>query len=296
MGRDRISSGVYKVLLKEIRHIFHKELDHQYGREEVEHFFHHFVEHYLGQPRFHLAMHPNWIISREEEGEFFRGLAALRQGQPLHYVLGSKVFMDLNFRLNKHVLIPRPETEELVRLVIARHQEDRPPLRILDLGTGSGCIAISLAKYLPQAEVFAIDISGKALNLARENASANDVSVQFSESDMTHMEIETEFYQIIISNPPYVLEEEKALMDPHVKDAEPATALFVPDDRPLLFYEYITGAARKGLAEGGHLYLEINQRFGQEVKDLLSEVGFTEVEVLKDLHGHDRFVKAKQRI
>ncbi|GGD37196.1 peptide chain release factor N(5)-glutamine methyltransferase [Muriicola marianensis] len=284
------------MLLKEIRHIFHKELDHQYGREEVEHFFHHFVEHYLGQPRFHLAMHPNWIISKEEEGEFFRGLAALRQGQPLHYVLGSKVFMDLNFRLNKHVLIPRPETEELVRLVIANHKEDHPPVRIMDLGTGSGCIAVSLAKYIPQAEVHAIDISGKALRLARENASANGVSVQFSESDMTKMDIEPGFYQIIVSNPPYVLEEEKNQMEPHVKDAEPATALFVPDDRPLLFYEYIAKAGRKGLADGGYLYLEINRRFGQEVKELLSEVGFKDVEVIKDLHGHDRFVKAKQRI
>lgn len=282
------------MLLNEIRHIFHKELDQQYGRDEVAHFFHEFVEHYLGQPRFHLALHPNWTISREEEGLFFRGLAALRQGQPLHYILGCKSFMNLNFRLNKYVLIPRPETEELVRRIIADYREHPGPLRILDLGTGSGCIAISLAKHLPQAGVVATDVSTGALSLAKENARENEVNVQFLELYMKNMELEPGFYDIIVSNPPYIPEQEKALMEPHVKDAEPSLALFVPDERPLIFYEYIAKAARTGLAKGGAIYVEINQRFGTELKALFEKSGFREVEVSPDLHGRDRYLKAKR--
>ncbi|SMP23223.1 release factor glutamine methyltransferase [Muriicola jejuensis] len=297
---DRETQGIHriycKLLLKEIRHIFHKELDRQYGRQEVEHFFHHFVEHYLDQPRFVLVLHPNWSLSKDEEGTFFRGLAALKQGQPLHYIVGSKVFMDLKFRLNEHVLIPRPETEEMVRHIIEHHRNDPPRLRIMDLGTGSGCIAISLAKYLPQAEVSAIDISGKALRLASENAWENKVRVNFSEMDMTKMELEEDSYEVIVSNPPYVMEKEKAGMQSHVKDAEPALALFVPDERPLLFYEYIAKVAQKGLTDGGSLYLEINRQFGEEVKKLLEDSGFTKVEVIPDMHGHDRIVRAKKKL
>lgn len=283
-----------EMLLREIRHIFHKELDHQYGREEVEHFFHHFVEHYLEQPRFHLALHPNWSITKEEEGVFFRGLAALKHGQPLHYILGCKIFMDLTLRLNRYVLIPRPETEELVRRILSDYADHPKPLRILDLGTGSGCIAISLAKYLPQAEVMATDISEGALKLAEENARENEVRVEFKLSDMARMKPEPGRFDIIVSNPPYVTLEEKADMQPHVKDAEPALALFVPDDRPLMFYEYIGRVAKEGLVEGGTLYLEINRRFGTAVKKLLENCGFKEVEISRDLHGNDRFVIAKQ--
>jgi release factor glutamine methyltransferase len=202
--------------------------------------------------------------------------------------------MDLNFRLNKHVLIPRPETEELVRIIIADHERHSKTLRILDLGTGSGCIAISLAKYLPQAEVVGTDISDQVLRLAEENARENEVDVKFMESDMKTMEVSPGLYDIIVSNPPYVLEQEKADMEPHVKDAEPALALFVPDEDPLVFYEYIAKAAKTGLTAGGTLYLEINRRFGQEVKELLENTGFDEVELMQDLHGHDRFLKARQ--
>ncbi len=280
------------MLLREIRHIFHKELDHQYGRDEVEHFFHHFVEHYLGQPRFHLALQPDWVVTKDEEAVFFRGLAALRQGQPLHYILGSKVFMDLHFRLNSHVLIPRPETEELVRKVIEENKGHPGPLQVLDLGTGSGCIAVALAKYLPGADVHATDISTEALRLAQENARENGVEVDFTVSDITEMELNKEFFNIIVSNPPYIPEEEKKDMEPHVKDSEPALALFVPDERPLLFYEYIAKQAFDALVDGGKLYLEINQRFGNEVRELLMSYGFDQVEVSPDLYGKDRFIRA----
>ncbi|MEY8022074.1 peptide chain release factor N(5)-glutamine methyltransferase [Muriicola sp. SD30] len=280
------------MLLKEIKHIFHKELDQRYGKDEVNHFFYHFVEHYLGQPKFHLALHPDWIISKEEEGVFFRGLSALKLGQPLQYILGVTTFTDLPIKVNNKVLIPRPETEELVRKIIEDFKTSSRLLKILDIGTGSGCIAISLAKHLPNAKITGTDLSAEALKIAGENARINEVDVLFLESDIMSMDLESNHYDIIVSNPPYVLEKEKLAMEEHVKDAEPSMALFVPDEKPLLFYEFIIPEASKALVEGGILYLEINQRFGAETSKLLKDHSFKQIELSKDLHGKDRFLKA----
>jgi release factor glutamine methyltransferase len=281
------------VLLKQIKEIFHKELDQEYGREEVAHFFYHFIEEFLGEPRFLLVLHPERIIDKEEEGQFFKGLAELKSGRPLQYILGGKAFMDLSFKVNENVLIPRPETEELVRLILKDYQDSDQSLNILDLGTGSGCIAVSLAKYLPGAAVDALDVSAEALELAGENAENNEVNVSFRQADLRHMEIEKDKYHIIVSNPPYVLEGEKESMESNVKDAEPSLALFVPDNRPLLYYEYIVRLAAEGLVEGGCLYLEINHRFGREMSRLLSDGGFGQIELIRDMHGKDRFLKAR---
>lgn len=279
------------MLLKDIKHIFHQELDIQYGTKEVSHFFYYLVESYLGLPRFHLAIHPQWIISKEDESLFFEGLAALKQGKPIQYVLGTTSFMDLTLTVNEHVLIPRPETEELVRWVLKDFQMSEANIKILDIGTGSGCIAIALAKYLPQAEVSAIDISKEALAVAKQNAIKNKASVFFKKADVRAMVSSDENYDIIVSNPPYVLEKEKASMQDHVKNSEPSLALFVPDTQPLLYYEYLAKVAQKALKEGGVLYLEINEVFGKEVSDLLKEHSFTNIEIRQDLHGKDRFVK-----
>ncbi|MBT8281470.1 MAG: peptide chain release factor N(5)-glutamine methyltransferase [Muriicola sp.] len=280
------------MLLKEIKHVFHKELDQRYGSDEVDHFFYHFIEHYLGLPKFHLALQPEWIITKEEEGVFFRGLSALKQGQPLQYVLGITSFMDLPIKVNNNVLIPRPETEELVRAIIEDYKDFSTALRVLDIGTGSGCIALSLSKYLPMAIVKGIDLSPGALKTARENARLNELDVEFVESDIRTMNLPEESYDIIVSNPPYVLDMEKSAMEEHVKEAEPSMALFVPDDTPLVFYKYIVSEARKALVKGGAIYLEINQRFGNEVSNLLEDHKFESIELSKDLYGRDRFVKA----
>ncbi|QBA64380.1 peptide chain release factor N(5)-glutamine methyltransferase [Muriicola soli] len=280
------------MLLKEIKHIFHKELDQRYGSDEVDHFFYYFIEHYLELPKFHLALHPEWIITKEEEGVFFRGLSALKQGQPLQYVLGITYFMDLPIKVNKNVLIPRPETEELVRRIIKDYKDFSGPLRILDIGTGSGCIALSLSKYLPDANIKGIDLSPGALKMAKENARLNELDVEWVESDIRIMNLTQDYYDIIVSNPPYVLDMEKSEMEEHVKEAEPPMALFVPDDKPLVFYEYIVREARKALVEGGAIYLEINQRFGKEVSSLLKDHNFESIELSRDLHGRDRYVKA----
>jgi release factor glutamine methyltransferase len=279
------------MLLKDIKHIFHQELDIQYGTEEVAHFFYYFVESYLGLPRFHLAIHPQWIISKEDESLFFSGLAALKQGKPIQYVLGTTSFLDLTLMVNEHVLIPRPETEELVKWILTDYKNSESNLKILDIGTGSGCIAIALAKYLPYAEVSAIDISKEALAVAKENAKKNNVSVSFKQADIRTIESSDQNYDIIVSNPPYVLDKEKVTMKKHVKNAEPSLALFVPDKQPLLYYEYLAKVAQKELTKGGVLYLEINELFGKEVGDLLKNHNMSKIELKKDIHGKDRFIK-----
>jgi len=283
------------MLLKDIKHIFHQELDIQYGTEEAAHFFYYFVENYLGLPRFHLAIHPQWIVTKEEESLFFDGLAALKRGRPIQYILGNTTFLDLPLIVNEHVLIPRPETEELVQWVIKDYQKSTATLKILDIGTGSGCIAIALAKYLPNAEVNAIDISKEALAVAKLNAKENKVAVLFNHADLMTMDISEQEYDIVVSNPPYVLEREKASMQEHVKKSEPHIALFVPDKQPLLFYEYLAKLAQKNLKKGGSFYFEINESFGKEVSDLLKEHALVNIEIRQDLHGKDRFIKGMRQ-
>lgn len=279
------------MLLKDIKHIFHQELDIQYGTEEVAHFFYYFVESYLGLPRFHLALHPQWNITKEDESLFFEGLAALKRGRPIQYILGTASFLDLTLIVNKHVLIPRPETEELVRWVLKDCQKSEANIKILDIGTGSGCIAIAMAKYLPLAEVSAIDISKEAIDVAKQNAITNNVTVLFKKADVCDMDISKESFDIIVSNPPYVLESERVSMQEHVKNSEPALALFVPDKQPLLYYEYLANLAQKGLKKGGRLYLEVNELFGKEVGVLLKDHSLKDIEIRQDLQGKVRFIK-----
>lgn len=281
------------MLLKEIKDVFHKELDPQFGREEVAHFFYYFVEHYLDLPRFHLAIHPQWIITKEEESHFFKGLSKLKKGVPVQYILGYTTFMDLPFTVNENVLIPRPETEDLVQWILEDHKRSKTTLNVLDIGTGSGCISIALAKYLPNAHVTALDVSKEALAVAKYNAEQNKVNIECLKADVRTLEIVEDAYDIIVSNPPYVLEKEKSKMQDHVKNAEPALALFVPDLQPLLYYEYIAKVAKKALKRGGGLYLEINEQFGKEVSKLLTAHNLINIELRQDFHGKDRFIKSE---
>ena len=216
-------------------------------------------------------------------------IARLRRHEPLQYIVGHALFHGHRFKVTPAVLIPRPETEQLVDLIIAENQGS--DLRVLDMGTGSGCIAISLARALKFARVDALDVSRDALAVARENADALKVKVRFFESDML-LPQPTATYDIIVSNPPYITWSERESMDANVKDYEPGQALFVPDNDPLLFYKSIAPYAQHSLEKGGHLYLEINQRFGDEVKRLLENCGFDEVCIIKDSYGKVRFAVA----
>jgi len=283
--------------LREIKEIFHKELVGIYPREEIEAFFHRCVEHYLKLERFVLVLRPDLVLTKEEEAPLYAALAQLRQEQPLQYILGVAHFMDLEFKVNGNVLIPRVETEELVRWILDDSRSGADPIRVLDIGTGSGCIAIALAKHLSGAQVHALDISPEALELARENATAHGVEVHFREEDILESpalgDAEPKF-DLIVSNPPYVREREKLDMRNNVKEHEPNIALFVPDKDPLRFYGAIARYAQEHLRDGGFMYLEINQYLGKETESLLREHNFSELELRKDLFGNDRMIKAKK--
>jgi release factor glutamine methyltransferase len=248
-----------------------------------------------GQSSAYLKAFPEYPLPVEIQEKMKAILRELGTGKPLQYVLGHTEFYGLPFKVNPSVLIPRPETEELVEWVL-KCDLPQTDINILDIGTGSGCIAISLKKNIPQANVWAIDISADALKTAKENAALNDVEVNFIKTDiltLTHnSQLTTHNYNIIISNPPYVTPTDKELMHTNVTDFEPHTALFVPQDDPLLFYKAITDLAAKNLAKGGLLFLEINESYGNETVAMLKAKNFTQVELRKDMSGRDRMIKA----
>ncbi|WP_421807039.1 peptide chain release factor N(5)-glutamine methyltransferase [Flagellimonas sp.] len=287
------------MLLKEIKDIFHKELGELYPKEEIDSFFYSCIGHYFKLERFILAIQPGITLTKDEEQPLFEALAELKTEKPLQYILETAHFMDLELHVNEDVLIPRPETEELVQWVLDDCQVERSrDLKLLDIGTGSGCIAIALAKQLNDADVYALDVSEGALKVARKNAKTHKVDVTFLHQDIlnTKLELEPELYfDIIVSNPPYVRELEKHEIRKNVKDFEPETALFVKDEDPLLFYRAIIDFAGKHLSEKGSLYLEINQYLGAETKALFQAHNFSEIELRKDLFGNDRMLKALRK-
>ncbi|WP_353957554.1 peptide chain release factor N(5)-glutamine methyltransferase, partial [uncultured Alistipes sp.] len=211
--------------------------------------------------------------------------------RPAQYIAGFCRFCGRKFSLEEGVLIPRPETEELVRTIVERHRSDSG-LRILDIGTGSGCIAVTLAAELPDARVTAVDISDTALRIARRNAERHRQTVRFERRDILTGPPEGEF-DLIVSNPPYVTESEKRQMSPNVLRYEPHRALFVPDDDPLLFYRAIAGLGRRLFAPGGTVYFEINERFGTQTVELLENEGYREIVLSKDFFGKPRTVSAR---
>jgi release factor glutamine methyltransferase len=281
------------MLLKEIKKVFHTELDAIYGKEEVSSFFYLLIEHYLGLERFILAVQPELIITKEEGSPLFEALSKLKLQVPIQYIIGKIHFMDLDFVVNKNVLIPRPETEELVRWVLDDFSTVKSDLKILDIGTGSGCIAVSLAKNLPNAKVYAIDVSEEALVVAKETAKLNGVEIYFINADILEVNDLDDKFDIIVSNPPYVRMLEKQEMKNNVLDNEPELALFVADDNPLIFYKKIIELAAKNFIDKGVLYFEINQYLGKETQSLLEATNFSEIELRKDFFGNDRMLKGK---
>ena len=215
----------------------------------------------------------------------------LQKNEPIQYVLGVESFCGLSFEVNPNVLIPRPETAELVEWIVDEWRL-KPSCRILDVGTGSGCIPVSLAKLLETAQVESWDISEGALLVARRNCERNGVNVLLRQQDVLTASPEGGLYDVIVSNPPYIADSEKVSMDANVLEWEPSVALFVPDADPLLFYRKIGELALDMLAEGGALYFEINQAYGMETVNMLKALGYGQVELRKDAWGNDRMVKA----
>ncbi|MBD5283378.1 MAG: peptide chain release factor N(5)-glutamine methyltransferase [Bacteroides sp.] len=222
-----------------------------------------------------------------------RIIACVASGEPVQYVIGKARFYGMDLTVTPDVLIPRPETEELVDLIVKENPES--DLRVLDIGTGSGCIAIALARNLRFPIVSAIDISQKALAVAMKNATDLKTKIRFEEDDVFHFNPAPESFDIIVSNPPYICEKEKADMEPLVLDHEPASALFVPDDDPLLFYRRIAMIATGALVPGGRLYFEINPLYATEMQKLLAGLGFVDIQVTDDIERKPRFVSASKK-
>ena len=277
-------------LIREYRDYFVGNLAHLYDKMEATNFFHLALEHYRQLQRSDLALNPGLTFS-EDELEIMEKLQAdLLLEKPIQNLLGKAHFYGLEFTVNANVLIPRPETEELVDWIISDHAAASP--MILDIGTGSGCIAISLAKNLQRSTVTAMDVSGPALATAKLNALKNDVNVQFLQQNILECNGLEKNYDIIVSNPPYVRELEKHEIRKNVLSHEPHLALFVADNDPLLFYRKIAGLALGALPEGGKLYFEINQYLGPQTVDLLAEAGYKDILLRKDIYGNDRMIRA----
>jgi release factor glutamine methyltransferase len=215
----------------------------------------------------------------------------LLKHEPIQYILGYSEFYDCKLNVQKGVLIPRPETEELVHWIL--HDFNQDEIQVIDVGTGSGAIPIALASNRPKWKIHGIDISADALKIAKQNAKQNAVAVDFHLTDVLNQELPQEnSYNVIVSNPPYVTNKEKDLMQANVLDFEPHLALFVDDDSPLIFYKRIAELAMDRLVDDGCLYLEINEQFGNETSFMLKKMGFINIQVRKDLNGKDRMVKA----
>mgnify|MGYP001125166353 FL=1 len=282
--------------IKKYRQYFINSLEDLYSIEELQSIFYLLAEKLLHLSRIDITLQLDNTLTSDEEINFNQAIDRLKIYEPVQYILGETEFFGYPFLVNKQVLIPRPETEELVSWII--EDVDKKETTILDIGTGSGCIAISLAKKLNNAVVSAIDISNKAIEVAKKNALINNVNVEYSSVDVLNFKDKLVLqdkwkskFDIIVSNPPYVRMQEKKLMQLNVIDHEPDIALFVEDDDPLLFYRKISQLSKQYLRHNGTLYLEINEYLGLEMEKMLNKAGFKHVLLKKDMFGKNRMIK-----
>ena len=280
------------MLLKQYKTHFFNSLKNIQDEQEIESFFFILTEYLHNLKRVDVALNPNFEISDVEVEKWNAILSELQQEKPIQYITGEAWFYGLRFEVNENTLIPRPETEELVEWILNSPIIKHPsPINILDIGTGTGCIPISLKVNLPQANVSAIDVSEQALEVAKRNATANKVEINFILTNILEVEDLNQHFDIIVSNPPYVRNSEKQEIKKNVLDYEPHLALFVEDTDALLFYRKIAQLALKNLTPNGLLFFEINQYLGIETVELLENLGFKNIELKKDIYGNDRMIK-----
>lgn len=278
--------------LKNFKLFFERKLSNMYPKTEIDTFFFLLIEEYLDLQRVDIVIKPELVIEKEKLTVLNTCTERLIKEEPIQYLVGKTEFYGFPFVVNEHVLIPRPETEELVDWILSDIKDKNQNLKIVDIGTGSGCISVSLKKHLPNAEVHAIDVSREALKVARQNAASNNVDVLFIEKDILNTSQLDSQYDFIISNPPYVRELEKKEIKNNVLQNEPHLALFVENNDPLIFYNKIAELAKKNLEKNGKLFFEINQYLGEDNIQLLKEKGFQNIELRKDLFGKDRMIKS----
>lgn len=286
--------------LREFKSYCDNKLSEIYASTEVDTFYRYLLESFLGIKSIDISLNPSRIIPDKDIQNLQHAIERLQQYEPIQYILEQTEFYGLEFKVNKNVLIPRPETEELVEWILKDVEEltITEPFTLLDMGTGSGCIPITLKKLRNDLHVCALDISQEALSVARSNAEMHQVDIDFKQGDMLSLDpLENSLkgpYDIIVSNPPYVRELEKEEILPNVLHFEPHQALFVPDHDALCFYEAIAEFANKNLKREGTLYVEINQYLGPQTLTLLKNKGFKALELRKDFAGKDRMIKAKR--
>lgn len=280
---------------KAIKEYFVEGLEGLFEPGEIQTLFEITTEHFLGWSRTEQRTKSDARLSESELLDFHFTLKRLKRKEPIQYILEEAPFYGLLFKVTPDVLIPRPETEELVHLILNQNQDK---LKILDIGTGSGCIPIAIKSKRSDWEVYAVDISEKALAIAGENAKKNAAECHFTKLDiLEESNLPDTFpaqFDIIVSNPPYIRDSEKKSMDAGVTHFEPHLALFVEDDNPLIFYQAIGQNCLSWLKDGGKLYLEVNQLLARETADLLYKIGYKEVQVIKDINSNDRIVNAKK--
>ena len=286
--------------IKKFRDYFNKTLKKIYPTSEIDTFLFLLLEEYLNFKRIDVVLKSNFKISPEDLILLKSSTKLLEQEIPIQYILGKTEFYGFPFILNEHVLIPRPETEELITSILEKVLKTKTfhtnakekQLKILDIGTGSGCIPISLKKSLPFAEITAIDVSNEALTIAKKNTVLNKVDINLTQQDILNTTSLNQLYDVIVSNPPYVRESEKKEIKNNVLNNEPHMALFVEDNNPLVFYNKIAELAKNHLSENGTLFFEINQYLGKETVELIKLKGFNKIQLKKDIFGRDRIIIA----
>jgi len=282
--------------MKTIFQFIEEQLRDFYSDDEIKSFSYTMLESVCRMDKSSVLRHKDKQLSLNEHLRIQEIIEELKKYRPIQYITGKTEFYGLPFKVNENVLIPRPETEELIEQVLNGYKAKGERYRVLDIGTGSGCIAVTLAKHLPEAEVFALDISEKTLEVARQNARLNQVEVYFFQYDILKNEtfpFSSGVFDCIVSNPPYVTCKEKAAMAKNVLNYEPHQAIFVPNENPLLFYERIADFARSQLKENGSLYFETNSLYGQAAAKMMEDKNFRSVKLLKDISGNDRILIAK---
>ena len=286
------------VSVKMILDKFRYGLSANYEQAEAMQFAYLLFEEWMGWTKAEVHINSGKLLKGEESARFWDALAQLQKNKPIQYIIGVTHFLGTKIKVREGVLIPRPETEELTAIILRdyRHRQYEE-LSLLDIGTGSGCIPVAIKKHMPGMDVTALDISPLALQLAKENSTLNQCLVKFILADILDRQGWKAFpgYTIIVSNPPYIPKSESLWMHPNVIEHEPHEALFVSDEDPLQFYTAIAEFAYLHLIRPGSLYLEINERFGKQISEFLLSIGFDKAEVLKDIHGKDRFIHAEAK-
>ncbi len=273
---------------------FKSRLSELFPNTEIDSFFSILLEEFTGLRRIDLALNPDLSLSEHQEQQFLEALERLEKKEPIQYILGKTEFCGLSFSVNQQVLIPRPETAELVEWIVNDWQEQlSADFSLLDIGTGSGCIPISLKHRLPQADIWSFDVSAEALTVAKQNAQTLNLPVHFEQVDILQAQSIAQQFDVIVSNPPYVRQLEKAEMQANVLDYEPHLALFVEDNDPLIFYRAILKFTQTHLKTGGVVYFEINEYLQEDMRQLVREFAAQKVQFKTDVFGKARMMKIK---